>query len=55
VFWVLDNGSAHRGARAVRRLQKAWSNLHPVFTPVHASRLNQITRTVGWGAAPRNR
>ena len=42
VFWVLDNGSAHRGARAVCRLQKAWPNLHPVFTPVHASWLNQI-------------
>lgn len=42
VFWILDNGSAHRGARAVRRLQSAWPNLHPVFTPVHASWLNQI-------------
>ena len=42
VFWVLDNGSAHRGARAVARLQAAWPTLIPVFTPVHASWLNQI-------------
>ena len=42
VFWILDNGSAHRGAKAVRRLQTAWPNLHPVFTPVHASWMNQI-------------
>ena len=42
VFWVLDNGSAHRGARAVERLQAAWPTLMPVFTPIHASWLNQI-------------
>ena len=42
VFWVLDNGSAHRGARAVERLQTAWPTLIPVFAPIHASWLNQI-------------
>ena len=31
-----------RGARAVARLQAAWPTLIPVFTPVHASWLNQI-------------
>ena len=42
VFWVLDNGSAHRGARAVERLPAAWPTLIPVGTPIHASWLNQI-------------
>jgi hypothetical protein len=42
VFWILDNGSAHRGPKAVDRLQRQWSNLIPVFTPVHASWLNQV-------------
>src|SRR5947209_7953165 len=26
VFWVVDNGSSHRGAAAVRRVQKAYAN-----------------------------
>ena len=42
VFWILDNGSGHRGPKAVARLQCQWPNLIPVFTPVHASWLNQI-------------
>ncbi len=42
VFWILDNGSAHRGAPCVRRLQGAYHNLVPVHGPVHASWLNQI-------------
>lgn len=42
VFWILDNGSGHRGLKAVERLQHQWPNLIPVFTPVHASWLNQI-------------
>src|SRR5262249_49690115 len=42
VFWVLDNGSGHRGPNAVERLQRHWSNVIPVFTPIHASWLNQI-------------
>jgi len=42
VFWVLDNGSGHRGATARIRLQQRWPNLVPVHTPVHASWLNQI-------------
>jgi hypothetical protein len=42
VFWVVDNGSGHRGPKAVERLQRQWPNLIPVFTPVHASWLNQI-------------
>jgi len=33
VFWVLDNGSGHRGPKAVERLQRQWPTLIPVFTP----------------------
>ncbi|HVD01420.1 MAG TPA: IS630 family transposase [Candidatus Dormibacteraeota bacterium] len=42
VFWVLDNGSSHRGRASVDRLQKAHPNLVPVHLPIHASWLNQI-------------
>jgi hypothetical protein len=42
VFWIMDNGTAHRGARCVARLQRRWPNLIPVHTPVHASWLNQV-------------
>lgn len=42
VFWILDNGSSHRGTASVARLQQAYSNLVPVHLPIHASWLNQI-------------
>ena len=42
VFWIVDNGSSHRGDRAQRRLQAEWPRLVLVHTPVHASWLNQI-------------
>jgi hypothetical protein len=42
VFWVVDNGSSHRGQAAVRRLAKAHPNLILLHTPVHASWLNQV-------------
>jgi hypothetical protein len=42
VFWVVDNGSSHRGARAVVRLQQQYPNLVLVHGPIHASWLNQI-------------
>ena len=42
VFWIVDNGSSHRGQASVDRLQGAWSNLTLVHLPVHASWLNQI-------------
>ena len=41
VFVIVDNGSAHRGKRSIKRLQGAWKNLILVHTPVHASWLNQ--------------
>jgi hypothetical protein len=42
VFWVVDNGSSHRGQAAVRRLLEAYANAILVHTPVHASWLNQV-------------
>jgi hypothetical protein len=42
VFWILDNGSSHRGQPCVRRLTEAFPNLVPVHGPIHASWLNQI-------------
>jgi DDE superfamily endonuclease len=42
VFWVVDNGSSHRGKAAVQRLRKAYRKAVLVHTPVHASWLNQV-------------
>jgi hypothetical protein len=42
VFWVVDNGSSHRGQASVDRLEGAWPNLTLVHLPVHASWLNQV-------------
>lgn len=42
VFWVLDNGSSHRGAACVERLTSAYPTLVPVHLPIHASWLNQV-------------
>jgi len=42
VFWIVDNGSSHRGPRSVARLQGRYPNLVLVHGPVHASWLNQI-------------
>lgn len=42
VFWVVDNGSSHRGAAACQRLQGRYPNLILVHLPTHASWLNQI-------------
>lgn len=42
VFWIVDNCSVHRGAKAARRLQAKYSNLVLVHGPIHASWLNQI-------------
>jgi hypothetical protein len=41
VFVVVDNGSAHRGKRSIKRLQGRHKNLILVHTPVHASWVNQ--------------
>lgn len=42
VFWVVDNGSSHRGVTSVRRMLQWYSNAILVHTPVHASWLNQV-------------
>jgi transposase len=42
VFWIIDNGSSHRGESALKRLAKRWPNLILVHLPIHASWLNQI-------------
>lgn len=42
VFWIVDNGSAHRGEKAARELKERYTNLILVHLPVHASWLNQI-------------
>ena len=42
VFWIVDNGSSHRGAKAARELAARYPNLILVHLPTHASWLNQI-------------
>ena len=42
VFWVLDNGSSHRGQACVGHLQAKYPQIVVVDGPVHASWLNQI-------------
>jgi len=42
VFWVVDNGSSHRGTQAIDRLTEQFPNAVMVHTPVHASWLNQV-------------
>jgi hypothetical protein len=42
VFWILDNGSSHRGLPSVTRLQARWPQIVVVHLPIHASWLNQI-------------
>ena len=42
VFWVVDNGSSHRGPRTETRLRERWPQIRVVHTPVHASWLNQV-------------
>jgi hypothetical protein len=42
VFWVVDNGSSHRGPRTEDRLRERWPQVRVVHTPIHASWLNQV-------------
>jgi hypothetical protein len=42
VFWVVDNGSSHNGARSVQRMKDAWPTAELVHLPIHASWLNQV-------------
>ena len=45
VFWIVDNGSSHRGRAAVERVAAKWPRwpeLILVHLPIHASWLNQV-------------
>ena len=42
VFWIMDNGSSHRGERRIARLAKRWPTIIVAHTPVHAGWLNQV-------------
>jgi transposase len=41
VFWIVDNGSSHRGTASIKRMTKAWPNAYLIHLPVHASWLDQ--------------
>lgn len=41
VFWIVDNGSSHRGQASIARLESAWPTLSLIHLPVHASWLDQ--------------
>jgi len=42
LFWIVDNGSSHRGETSRVRLRKVDPRIILVHTPVHASWLNQV-------------
>lgn len=42
VFLVVDNGTLHRGQRAVERLRAQWPQLRLIHLPLHASWLDQV-------------
>jgi hypothetical protein len=42
VFWIVDNGSSHRGPTAADCLAARWPNALLVHLPIHASWLNQV-------------
>ena len=41
VFWIVDNGSSHRGTASIKRMARAWPNAHLIHLPTHASWLDQ--------------
>jgi len=46
VWWVVDNGASHRGQAAIRRLVQAYPNAIWVHTPVPASWLHPVERSL---------
>ncbi|MCM0679197.1 IS630 family transposase [Micromonospora phytophila] len=42
VFWIVDNGSSHRGQASTDRMTEAWPTATLVHLPIHASWLNQV-------------
>jgi transposase len=41
VFWIVDNGSSHRGAASAERMATTWPNAQLIHLPAHASWLDQ--------------
>ena len=41
VFWIVDNGSSHRGAASAERMAGTWPNARLIHLPAHASWLDQ--------------
>jgi len=41
VFWIVDNGSSHRGAASIIRMASTWPNAQLIHLPTHASWLDQ--------------
>jgi hypothetical protein len=42
LFFIVDNGSSHRGKASVERMRRRDKRIVLVHTPVHASWLNQV-------------
>lgn len=42
VFFVVDNGTSHRGERSIERTRRRNRRVHLVHLPLHASWLNQV-------------
>jgi len=42
VFWVMDNGSSHRGQASIARLQKTWPTIVTVHTPNDFTSLAEV-------------
>jgi hypothetical protein len=42
VFWIVGNGTSHRGESSVKRLKALFPRLTLVHGPIHASWLNQV-------------
>lgn len=42
LFWIVDNGSSHRGKTSLQRIEKIDSRIMLLHTPIHASWLNQV-------------
>jgi len=42
IFWIVDNGSSHRGQSSIYRTKEKWPQIVLVHLPIHASWLNQI-------------
>ena len=42
LFYVVDNGTSHRGQTSVERMRRRDKRIILVHTPVHASWLNQV-------------